>query len=251
MTGTIQLQQLHKTFGSTVIIDEVNLTVPAGSFTCVLGKSGEGKSVLLKMIIGLIAPTSGTISIDNCVLESIPTAKRQELLRTCGYVFQFAALLDSLTIEENICITLPEATAPDIRRNVAINALQQVGLDEILLPKFPSDLSGGMKKRVGIARTLVQKPRIILYDEPTTGLDPLSTRQIHEVMKTVQLSGVTTLVVSHDTGILNYADYVAVLEDGCVSYFGPTQDALESEHHFLKAFMHAARPFGSHQSLLN
>lgn len=241
MNGTITLDNVTKKFGNQSIINNLSMTIPGGSFTCLFGKSGQGKSVLLKIIIGLLEPTSGAITIDGKKTPKVGSIRDDGL--SIGYVFQFAALLDSLTIAENITITCSESLSAQEKRDIALKALLDVGLNESTLDKYPSELSGGMKKRVGIARTLIQKPRIILYDEPTTGLDPVTTKQIHEVMKKVQVKhGVTTVVVSHDMGIIPYSDYIGILEHGACNFFAPTKDALAIKHPFLESFLEAGYP---------
>jgi len=207
--------------------------------TVILGKSGEGKSVLLKQIIGLIKPTSGTILIDGV---NIATATEQEIstmFQQFGYVFQSAALLDSLNVFENIGITLLEAgkTVAAVLPIVK-EALDLVHLEEETLYKYPSQLSGGMKKRVGLARTLVTKPNIILYDEPTTGLDPITARLIHELMDSMQKTfNLTSVVISHDLDILKFADEVALLHNGKIRFYGPAKTAWESDNPYIYQFL--------------
>lgn len=238
MNAQIELSGITKTFDTQPILQDISLVIPGGSFTCIFGKSGQGKSVLLKIIIGLLKASSGSVTIDREAAPAVGTCTSTGI--SIGYVFQFAALLDSLTIAENICLTHPQDLSETEKRMLALQALADVGLDSSVLDKYPSEISGGMKKRVGIARTLVQNPRIILYDEPTTGLDPVSTRQIHEVMKAVQLKHkVTTVVVSHDMSIIPYADHIAILENGTCTFMAPTQEALASEHPFLESFLKA------------
>jgi phospholipid/cholesterol/gamma-HCH transport system ATP-binding protein len=192
------------------ITNGVTLDIEQGKLTCIIGKSGEGKSVLLKQIIGLIEPTSGHIYVDG---KDIAGAKEQEKLnnfKKFGYEFQFAALLDSLTVFENVGIVDIE-----IVRKKVIEKLALVDLDETTLDKYPSELSGGMRKRVGLARTLMSNPEIILYDEPTTGLDPISVKLVHELISNTQKKlNITSVVISHDVDIFNYADKVALLYEG-------------------------------------
>ena len=183
----IKLVNLKKKFGNTWITNGVNLAIPDHQMTVIIGKSGEGKSVLLKQMIGLLEPTEGQVLIDDVDISHLSEDKLDNYYKQFGYVFQFAALLDSLNVYENIGITLLE-TGADKKTVLPIvqEKLKLVNLSLDTLYKYPSELSGGMRKRVGLARTLVTNPKIILYDEPTTGLDPITTRVIHELMFDMQ-----------------------------------------------------------------
>lgn len=240
MPYAIEIIDLKKKFDSKWITNGVTLQIPKGQMTVIIGRSGEGKSVLLKQIIGLIKPTSGKIIIGG---TDITTLKEQELgtvLKKFGYVFQFAALLDSLNVFENIGITLlengikPKDVLPIVKEKLSL-----VHLEEDTLYKYPSQLSGGMKKRVGLARTLIKQPEAILYDEPTTGLDPITSRAIHELMANMQekLPNLTSVVISHDLDIFQYADNVALLHEGQIKYVGPAKTAWESKDPYLYQFI--------------
>ena len=235
----IQLIDVKKRFGTRWVTNGVNLTIPEGQMTVIIGKSGEGKSVLLKQIIGLIQPTSGTIAINGVNITTLPRNKINEIFKEIGYIFQFAALLDSLTIFENIGITLLEQ-GKSIKEVLPIvkDLLKMVNLKEDILNKYPSEISGGMKKRVSLARTLLAKPKIILYDEPTTGLDPITSRIIHELMFDMQKRlNITSIVISHDTEIFNYADNVALLHGGKIHYFGSAKTIWESDNPYIFQFI--------------
>lgn len=239
MNIAIKLIDLKKKFGNTLVTKGVNLDIPAGKMTVVLGRSGEGKSVLLKQIIGLLKPTSGSIIINNVDITNLSEDQIDQQVTQCGYVFQFAALLDSLNIFENVGITLLEA---GIKKEdvlpLVIEKLQLVNLSKDTLYKYPSELSGGMKKRVGLARTLITNPKIILYDEPTTGLDPITTRVIHELMYNMQHKlDVTSLMISHDVECFQYADYVALLHEGIIKYFGDAKTIWESDNPYIYQFI--------------
>lgn len=235
----IELKKLKKSFDTKVITKELDLKVETGELLAIIGRSGEGKSVLLKQIIGLIKPDSGSVIIDN---EDITKLKRQrlhEVFKKCGYVFQFAALLDSLSVFENIGIT-------DLEKNLkredifdkVLEKIRSVGLQDDVLNKYPDELSGGMKKRVGLARTLMLSPEILLYDEPTTGLDPITVRLIHELIKsTHEKQKATTIVISHDVEIFKYATSVAMLYDGKIVYKGPTKDIWECDNPHVYQFI--------------
>ena len=222
------------------ITDGINLTIPSGQMTCIIGKSGEGKSVLLKQIIGLIKPTSGTIRIDGVDITTLASKDEEQVFRKVGYVFQFAALLDSLNVFENIGLPLLENGIPeDEVIPIVKEKLELVDLSPTdTLYKSPSELSGGMKKRVGLARTLVTNPKIVLYDEPTTGLDPITTHIIHELIASMQKKlNLTSVVISHDLEIFKYADNVALLCDRKIQYFGPAKTIWECNNPYVYQFI--------------
>lgn len=235
----IEIKNLCKSFGDRQITDNLNLTIAEGEFVAIIGRSGEGKSVLLKQIIGLIKPTSGEIYIDGQDITKLSGAPLQEVFRKCGYVFQFAALLDSLNVFENVGIShLEEGQDPETIMPIVIEKIKSVGLNADVLTKYPDELSGGMKKRVGLARTLMQSPKILIYDEPTTGLDPISVKMIHELMlATHKASKATTIVISHDVDVFNYADQVAMLYKGKIVYKGPTKDVWDAKDPYLYQFI--------------
>jgi phospholipid/cholesterol/gamma-HCH transport system ATP-binding protein len=222
------------------ITDGVTLTIPTGQMTCIIGKSGEGKSVLLKQIIGLIKPTSGTILIDGTDITKLASKDEEQVFRKIGYVFQFAALLDSLNVFENIGLPLLEKGIPeDEVLPIVKEKLELVDLSPTdTLYKSPSELSGGMKKRVGLARTLVTNPKIVLYDEPTTGLDPITTHIIHELIASMQKKlNITSIVISHDLEIFKYADNVALLCDRKIQYFGPAKTIWDCDNPYVYQFI--------------
>lgn len=236
----IQLINLKKRFGEDRYVSNgITLTIPTGKMTCIIGRSGEGKSVLLKQMIGLIKPTSGQVIIDGTDITKLNDAGLEAIFKKCGYVFQFAALLDSLNIFENVGLTLlehgmpPEAVLPIVKEKLAL-----VNLGEEILYKYPSELSGGMRKRVGLARTLITNPSIILYDEPTTGLDPITSRIVHELMHDMQKKfNVTSVVISHDVEIFKYVDYIALLYQGRIQYFGDAKTIWESTNPYVYQFI--------------
>lgn len=236
----IELVNLIKEFDGYLVSNGINLKIPTGQITCIIGGSGEGKSVLLKQMIGLIKPTSGSVIIDGVDITELKDRQLEEFVfKKCGYVFQFAALLDSLNVFENIGLTLLEN---NISKKQVLSIVKEklglVNLNEDVLYKFPSELSGGMKKRVGLARTLVSNPSIILYDEPTTGLDPITTRIVHELMLDMQKRlSITSVVISHDIEIFNYVDNVALLHDGKIRYFGSAKTIWESDNPYIYQFI--------------
>jgi phospholipid/cholesterol/gamma-HCH transport system ATP-binding protein len=235
----ITIVDLWKKFDDRWVTCGVNLEIPRGQMTCIIGQSGEGKSVLLKQIIGLVKPTSGKIIVDGTDITQLSEAALERYYKKVGYVFQFAALLDSLTIFENIGITLLEqGKSKGEVLPIVKEKLRLVNLKEEVLDKYPSELSGGMKKRAGLARTLLMDPEIILYDEPTTGLDPVTSRIIHELMFEMQQKlGLTSVVVSHDVEIFKFADRVALLSGGKIRYVGSAKTIWESDDPYIYQFI--------------
>jgi len=236
----IKIVDLKKRFDEGKwITNGVNLEIPEGQMTVIVGRSGEGKSVLLKQIIGLLQPDSGQVIVDGTDITALSADKLEEYYKKMGYVFQFAALLDSLNVSENIGITLLEnGMKPADALPIIESKLKLVNLEKDTLPKYPSELSGGMRKRVGLARTLVTNPNIILYDEPTTGLDPITTRVIHELMYDMQQKlKITSVVVSHDLELFKYADKVALLHEGKIRFFGDAKTIWESDNPYIYQFI--------------
>lgn len=235
----IKIVDLHKSFDDHLVTRGVNLEIPNGEMTVIIGRSGEGKSVLLKQIVGLIKPTSGHIIIDGVDITTLSDSELEEVFKKFGYVFQFAALLDSLNVFDNIGITLLEQGISHEEIDAIVREkLALVQLSEDVLDKYPSELSGGMRKRVGLARTLVTNPEIILYDEPTTGLDPITSRVIHELMSDMQKQfKITSVIISHDVETFKYADKIALLHDGKIEYFGDAKTIWESDNPYIYQFI--------------
>jgi phospholipid/cholesterol/gamma-HCH transport system ATP-binding protein len=235
----IRIIDLKKRFDDKWVTKGVNLEIPDGQMTCIIGQSGEGKSVLLKQIIGLIKPTDGKIYVNDIDITVLSDRELNKYFKEVGYVFQFAALLDSLNVFENIGITLIEEGIPAKKvLPIVKEKLQLVNLEEDTLYKYPSELSGGMRKRVGLARTLVTNPKIILYDEPTTGLDPITSQIIHDLMYDMQKRlTLTSIVVTHDLKMFNYADNVALLSGGQIRYYGDAKTVWESDNPYIYQFI--------------
>lgn len=237
----IHIKNLKKRFNDqhAWITNGVTLNIPHGQMTCIIGQSGEGKSLLLKQIIGLIKPTSGSILVDGVEMTTVTEKDHGLMFKKIGYVFQFAALLDSLNVFENIGISLLEKgmskkeVLPIIKEKLAL-----VNLSDSILHKYPSELSGGMKKRVGLARTLINNPSIILYDEPTTGLDPINSRIVFELMHDMHKKlNITSVVVSHDIEIFNYVDNIALLHEGMIKFHGAAKTIWESDNPYIYQFI--------------
>ncbi|HSW75932.1 MAG TPA: ATP-binding cassette domain-containing protein [Candidatus Saccharimonadales bacterium] len=221
------------------ISDELNLDIPAGKTICIIGQSGEGKSVLLKQIIGLIQPDAGSIFVDGVDIVPLKGLAREENFKKFGYVFQFAALLDSLTVFENVGIVdLENGIDPEVVRKRVAEKLSLVNLTEDTIDKYPAELSGGMKKRVGLARTLMGNPEIILYDEPTTGLDPITSGVVHELIAGMQKKfPITSVVISHDVEIFKYVDKVALLYKGKIVSVVDADIIWESQDPYIYQFI--------------
>jgi len=236
----IKLTNVHKSFGAQKVLNGLNLEIPEGRVTAIIGPSGEGKSVLLKHIIGLLQPDSGQIEVDG---ESILGLRRSHLNRIrekFGMLFQNAALFDSMSVFENVAFPLQEKTEltrDEIRRRV-VSALEDVGLKNVE-NKFPDELSGGMKKRVGLARAVVLNPKIILFDEPTTGLDPVIKRAIHHLIRETHAKfGFTAVVVSHEIPeIFDIAQNVAMLYHGEILQHGTPEEIQASTHPVVRQFI--------------
>jgi len=236
----ITLRNIHKSFGTQKVLDGLDLDIPAGQITAIIGPSGEGKSVLLKHLIGLLQPDSGAVEVDG---ESIRNLRRSELNRIrekFGMLFQNVALFDSMTVFENVAFPLQEKTTfskSEIRSKVA-SALEDVGLKNID-GKFPDELSGGMKKRVGLARAVVLNPKIILFDEPTTGLDPIIKRAIHQLIKDTHAKfGFTAVIVSHEIPeIFDVAQNVAMLFRGKILQHGTPDEIIHSTDPAIRQFI--------------
>jgi phospholipid/cholesterol/gamma-HCH transport system ATP-binding protein len=198
------------------ILNGISFTVPVGNLTCILGASGSGKTTLLRLMAGLIRPNAGAILIDGRDITQMKEAELNDVRREMGFVFQYGALFDSLTVGENVGFALEQAKWPrDKMEDVVRQLLKAVGLPGIE-EKMPDVLSGGMKKRVAMARALATSPRLVFYDEPTSGLDPLMARTIDDLMLQLRdLSHATNVVVSHDVpSVLRIADDIILLDEG-------------------------------------
>jgi phospholipid/cholesterol/gamma-HCH transport system ATP-binding protein len=236
----IRLTDVYKSFGAQTVLNGLNLSIPAGQITAIIGPSGEGKSVLIKHMIGLLQPDSGRIEVDG---ESILGLRRSQLngiREKFGMLFQNAALFDSMNVFENVAFPLREKTKlskSEIQTRV-LSALEDVGLKNVE-HKFTDELSGGMKKRVGLARALLLNPKIILFDEPTTGLDPIIKRAIHQLIReTHEKFGFTAVIVSHEIpDIFDIARNVAMLYKGRILQFGSANDILNSSDPVVRQFI--------------
>ena len=244
MRNAVEIRGLCKTFdGRDFILNGLDLDIPKGKVTVLIGYSGTGKSVFLKHILGLLKPTSGEIKV---LGRDITTMGQKELVITrmsYGMLFQYAALFDDMTALENVCFPLKEHRRDLGKKeieDIARHKLKQSGLDEKHYGKIPSELSGGMRKRVGLARALALDPEIMIYDEPTTGLDPVLTEMVDNlILSTHNLKeGTTSIVVSHDLfAAFRIGDFIAMLDSGKVLLQGTPQDFLNSEIDLVKRFV--------------
>lgn len=236
----ISVRNVHKTLGKQEVLRGVNLEIAHGETCVILGRSGCGKSVLLKHLIGLMQPTQGQVLVDDEDITRLPERKLDSLRKKVGILFQSGALFDSMNVEENIAFPLRERGIRDrkVLRDRVAEALEMVDLvgeGE----KMPENLSGGMRKRVGLARTIVSRPAYLLYDEPTTGLDPIATDSINHLIRRLQKRlEVTSVVVTHDMKTaFHTADHVAFLHDGVIYYNGGVEELRHSEDPILQDFI--------------
>ncbi len=236
----IRFENVHKSYGENHVLRGVDLSIYKGEITTVIGKSGEGKSVLLKHIIGLVKPDSGNIFFDGETLFARKKKDRDELRKKFSYMFQETALFDSMTVFDNIALPLREGTrmkAPKIRECVEkrMEQLDILGIDA----KYPGQLSGGMKKRVALARALVTDPEIVLFDEPTTGLDPIRKQAVHTMISDYQKRfGFTGVMVSHEIpDVFSISQRVAMLNEGKIVFQGNADDLIESDDPVIRGFI--------------
>ena len=241
----IHVRGLRKRLGDKQVLDGIDLDIPTGETVVVMGRSGTGKSVLLKHIIGLMQPDSGTIEVDG---ESIVGLRERELNRVrrrFGMLFQSAALFDSMTVGENVGLPMREhlkLKEPEIQRRT-LERLEWVGLDKDVQDQKPASLSGGMKKRVGLARAIAIDPDYILYDEPTTGLDPVMADTINKLIRSLQeRMNVTSVVVTHDLQCAwHVGDRLALLHEGRVAFQGTPDEAKDTDAPLMQQFIEAAQ----------
>ncbi len=240
----IAVERLCKNFGSTVVLRDVELKVARGAIAVVIGGSGAGKTTLLKLLIGLDRPTSGSIHIAGQDIAPLSERELNEARKKLGMVFQYSALLDSMNVLDNVAFPLREhrkqLSQKEVRTRV-IEKLSALGLNDVEQKK-PSELSGGMRKRVALARALMLEPEAIFYDEPTSGLDPLTARMVDEmIVETRDRFGVTSVVISHDmAGALLIADHIHLLDEGRLVVSGTPRELLGSNQPLVARFIEAS-----------
>jgi len=241
-TPKIEITDLHKAFGPKKVLDGVNVTIEKGESLVVIGGSGSGKSVLIKSILGIVTPDSGSIKIDGQEVTKLSRRERQELMGKFGMLFQGGALFDSLPVWENITFALLQnhSMKRTEAKELAVQKLQQVGLSPDVANLSPSELSGGMQKRVALARAIAANPEIIFFDEPTTGLDPIMADVINQlIVKCSKELGATTLTITHDmASVRRIAHKVAMLYQGKLIWQGEVREIERSGNDHVDQFIH-------------
>jgi phospholipid/cholesterol/gamma-HCH transport system ATP-binding protein len=242
MTPKIELRGLRKSFGKKVVLDGIDLMVAPGESLVVMGGSGSGKSVMIKCILGIVPPDAGTVLIDGEDVTHLHGRARDRMLAKFGMLFQGGALFDSLTVWENVAFGLMQGRGMDSRqaRKIAIEKLARLGLGEDVAMLSPAELSGGMQKRVGLARAIAADPEIIFFDEPTTGLDPIMADVINNLIaSTVRDLGVTALSITHDmASARKISTRMAMIYQGKIVWAGPTGKIDDSGNPFVDQFVH-------------
>ena len=249
----IELVNIHKAFGDQKVLNGLNFEAQQGEITVIIGRSGEGKSVLLKHLIGLMKPDEGQILIDGVDLASLEDIDLYEIRKKFGLLFQHSALFDSMNVYENIEFPMIEHAHWGIkkRKDRIHELVELVGLKDNVLAKFPSELSGGMRKRVGLARAIALNPEILLYDEPTTGLDPIMTDVIDQlILNTQKKLGITSVVISHDMqAVFSIADKIAMLYEGQIRHEGTVSDFRNTTDQVIKNFLEGKATEDQHKEL--
>jgi len=239
MSAAIRLDHVTKSFNDRKVLDDVTLEVAKGTGFCLLGRSGTGKSVTLKHIIGLMKPDRGHVFVHDTDVSAISARELAGVRRSMGFLFQNAALFDSISVGENVAFPLRRHTRwPNAKiRDVAKSKLADVGLEREY-DKMPADLSGGMRKRAGLARAMALDPDILLVDEPSAGLDPITAREIDDLLVTLKAKGTTLVVVTHNIPSARHVgDELAMLHEGKVIARGTAAELDQSEHELVRAFM--------------
>ena len=236
----IEVKNLYKSFGEKGVLSDISFSLPHGQAVAIVGKSGAGKSVLLKCLIGLVKPDEGTIYVDNKLINSMSFSQLQEIRASIGMVFQFGALFDSLSVSENISLALRKLTklSEDEIQERVIKSLESVDMantEELM----PEELSGGMKKRVGIARAIAIEPAYLFYDEPTTGLDPVMTDSINRLIRKFQSTGkVTSVIITHEMRtVYDVANRVLLLHNGKIRFDGNPDDIKNVDDPVVQQFI--------------
>jgi phospholipid/cholesterol/gamma-HCH transport system ATP-binding protein len=238
----IVLRDVHKAFGAKKVLDGISLTVAKGESLVIIGGSGTGKSVLLKCVLGLMQPDMGSIQVDDEELTTLSTRERERVMHKFGMLFQGAALFDSLPVWQNVAFGLLQlgALSRVQAKELAVEKLRAVGLSPDVADLVPSELSGGMQKRVGLARAIAEEPEIIFFDEPTTGLDPIMADVINDLIVECKKDlGATTLSITHDmASAQKIADRIAMLWDGRIIWEGPASEVFSSGNPYVDQFVH-------------
>ena len=236
----IALSGVTKAFGANRVLRGVDLTIPSGSSMVIIGGSGTGKSVLLKCILGLVEHDAGTITLDG---QDVRHAERDAFLARFGMLFQGGALFDSLRVWENVAFRLMRGAEKRLKseaREIAVEKLRRVGLAPEVADLYPAELSGGMQKRVGLARAIAAEPEIIFFDEPTTGLDPIMAGVINDLIREIVVEmGATAMTITHDMrSVRSIADRVAMLHEGSIKWSGTVSEMDETTDPYVQQFIH-------------
>lgn len=241
---TIEFNNVIKTFGDHTVLDHLDFKIHEGKITTLLGFSGAGKSTILKHILGIYHPTDGSVKVLGQELLGMSEKNIRKFRTNFGMSFQYSALFDSMTNFENVSFPLKEFTKMSKQeiKDKVLNLMEQVGLEEHAFHKLPSEISGGMRKRVGLARALALEPKIMLYDEPTTGLDPITTHMVDNLIKTTHQNNahipMTSVIISHDiAATLRISDYVAFLEKGRVVEHSSVEEFKKSKNPIIQRFL--------------
>jgi phospholipid/cholesterol/gamma-HCH transport system ATP-binding protein len=241
-TAKVELRGVKKRFGHKIVLDGLDLSIPSGQSLVVIGGSGTGKSVMIKCVLGILRPEAGEIYVDGKEVTRIRGTSRDAMLRKFGMLFQGAALFDSMPVWENVAFGLIQGRGVKRKkaRDIAFEKLAKVGLGAEVGELWPAELSGGMQKRVGLARAIAADPEIIFFDEPTTGLDPIMADVINNlIVDTVRGTGTTTLSITHDlVSARKIADRIAMLYKGKIIWEGPTAEIDNSGNPFVDQFIH-------------
>jgi phospholipid/cholesterol/gamma-HCH transport system ATP-binding protein len=241
---SVVFEHVSKSFGETKVLHDLCFGIHAGKITTVLGFSGAGKTTLMKHILGLALPSSGEVKVLGKTINKLGEMDLREFRRNFGMVFQYAALFDFLTSFENVAFPIREFTnmTEEAIKEKVLSLLDSVGISREAAFRLPSELSGGMRKRVGLARGLALDPHIMLYDEPTSGLDPITTHMVYDLMKETHLSnqqrGFTSIIISHDIhATLKYSDYIVFMEKGKVVEHSDVETFKKSENPVIRRFL--------------
>lgn len=242
MTTKIEMAGVTKAFGAKTVLAGVDLAVAKGQSTVIIGGSGTGKSVTLKCVLGILRPDSGTIHVDGEDVTRVRGRGRERVLDKFGMLFQGGALFDSLTVWQNVAFRLLQGSRKlprDQARDLAIEKLRRVGLTADVADQFPAELSGGMQKRVGLARAIAAEPEIIFFDEPTTGLDPIMADVINDLIREIVTEmGATAMTITHDmSSVRKIADRVAMLHNGVIQWEGPVADIETTDNAHVHQFV--------------
>lgn len=240
MTTTVaEIEHLKKSFGNNEVLKDLSFKINKGENLAIFGKSGSGKSVLIKCLVGLIEPDEGKIVLLDQDISKLNDEELNVLRKKIGFLFQSAALYDSMTVRENIAFPLRDLKSKPKEEidALVIEALKNVGLEDAI-DKMPSELSGGMRKRIGLARTLILKPEIILYDEPTTGLDPITSKEISELILDIQKKyNTASIIITHDMECAHIAaNRIIMIKDGTAAAEGTFEELSKSEDEWVRSF---------------